>query len=91
MGSGSSARVWVQRPTESQSSSFLRPRPEPWGGESDGGALADAPRHQVPWLGPARLFGPGRASVIADDIANLTGVAPRSFSDWCERHADMFR
>jgi hypothetical protein len=29
--------------------------------------------------------------VIADDIENLTGVAPRNFRDWCERHVDKFR
>lgn len=28
---------------------------------------------------------------IADDIENLTGVAPATFRDWCERHADEFR
>ena len=27
---------------------------------------------------------------ISDDIENLTGVAPRSFPDWCERHVDEF-
>jgi uncharacterized protein YbjT (DUF2867 family) len=37
------------------------------------------------------LFRAGRASVIADDIENLTGVAPRTFRDWCERHIDEFR
>jgi uncharacterized protein YbjT (DUF2867 family) len=37
------------------------------------------------------LFRTGRAGVIADDIENLTGVAPRTFRDWCERHADGFR
>ena len=37
------------------------------------------------------LFRAGRAGVLADDIANLTGVAPRTFRDWCERHADSFR
>jgi uncharacterized protein YbjT (DUF2867 family) len=36
------------------------------------------------------LFHAGRAGVIADDIENLTGVAPRSFRDWCERHVDEF-
>ena len=30
------------------------------------------------------------AGQIADDIENLTGVAPRSFPDWCERHVDEF-
>ncbi|QIN80136.1 NAD(P)H-binding protein [Rubrobacter marinus] len=37
------------------------------------------------------LFRAGRAGVIADDVENLTGVAPRTFRDWCERHADAFR
>lgn len=37
------------------------------------------------------MFRTGRAGVIADDIENLTGVAPRTFRDWCERHVDMFR
>ncbi len=37
------------------------------------------------------LFRAGRAGVIADDIENLTGVAPRTFRDWCERHVDTFR
>jgi hypothetical protein len=37
------------------------------------------------------LFRAGRAGVIADDIENLTGVAPRSFRDWYERHVDEFR
>lgn len=37
------------------------------------------------------LFRASRAGVIADDIENLTGVAPRTFRDWCERHIDEFR
>ncbi len=37
------------------------------------------------------MFRAGRSGVIADDIENLTGVAPRTFRDWCERHADAFR
>ena len=37
------------------------------------------------------MFRAGRAGVIADDVENLTGVAPRTFRDWCERHADAFR
>ena len=37
------------------------------------------------------LFRAGRASVIADDIENLTGVAPGSFHDWCERHIAEFQ
>jgi len=37
------------------------------------------------------MFRVGRAGVIADDIENLTGVAPRTFRDWCERHVDTFR
>ena len=37
------------------------------------------------------LFRAGRAGVIADDIENLTGVAPRTFREWSERHIDEFR
>lgn len=37
------------------------------------------------------LFRASRAGVIADDIENLTGLAPRTFRDWCERHIDEFR
>jgi hypothetical protein len=37
------------------------------------------------------LFRAGRAGVIADDITNLTGVAPRTFREWCEEHAHAFR
>jgi uncharacterized protein YbjT (DUF2867 family) len=34
----------------------------------------------------ARLVGQ-----IADDVENLTGAAPATFRQWCERHADKFR
>ena len=34
----------------------------------------------------ARLVGQ-----ISDDIENLTGIAPATFRDWCERHVDAFR
>jgi uncharacterized protein YbjT (DUF2867 family) len=37
------------------------------------------------------LFRAGRAGVLADDITNLTGVAPRTFREWAEHHADAFR
>jgi len=37
------------------------------------------------------LFRAGRAGVIADDIENLTGSAPGTFRDWCERHLNAFR
>lgn len=37
------------------------------------------------------LFRASRAGVIADDIENLTGIAPRSFRDWCTRHVNEFR
>ena len=37
------------------------------------------------------MFRAGRAGVIADDIENLTGTAPRTFRDWCEHHVDAFR
>jgi hypothetical protein len=28
---------------------------------------------------------------ITDDVENITGTAPVTFRDWCERHADAFR
>jgi uncharacterized protein YbjT (DUF2867 family) len=28
---------------------------------------------------------------LTDDIENLTGTAPGTYRDWCERHADAFR
>jgi uncharacterized protein YbjT (DUF2867 family) len=37
------------------------------------------------------LFRAGRAGVLADDIANLTGLAPRTFREWAEHHADAFK
>jgi uncharacterized protein YbjT (DUF2867 family) len=37
------------------------------------------------------LFRAGRAGVMADDIGNLTGIAPGTFRDWCERHVDEYR
>jgi uncharacterized protein YbjT (DUF2867 family) len=36
------------------------------------------------------LFRAGRAAVVADDITNLTGIAPRSFREWCEDNARAF-
>ncbi|PJI85970.1 uncharacterized protein YbjT (DUF2867 family) [Yoonia maricola] len=35
-------------------------------------------------------FRAGRAGFLADDIANLTGTAPRTFRAWCESHAAEF-
>jgi uncharacterized protein YbjT (DUF2867 family) len=37
------------------------------------------------------FFRVGLAGVLADDITNLTGVAPRTFREWAEHHADAFR
>lgn len=37
------------------------------------------------------MFRTSRAGVLADDIENLTGVAPRTFRDWCETHVESFR
>ena len=37
------------------------------------------------------LFRAGRAGVLSDDITNLTGVAPRTFREWAEHHADAFK
>jgi uncharacterized protein YbjT (DUF2867 family) len=36
------------------------------------------------------LFRASRAGLIADDIENLTGIAPRTFREWCERHSNEF-
>ena len=36
------------------------------------------------------LFRAGRAGVLADDIQNLTGIAPRTFRAWCEQNAEAF-
>ena len=47
--------------------------------------LAEATQHLN------NLFRAGRAGVIADDIENLTSVAPSTFRTWCERHVDEFR
>ena len=37
------------------------------------------------------MFRARRVGQIGDDIENLTGVAPATFRDWCERHVDEFR
>jgi uncharacterized protein YbjT (DUF2867 family) len=37
------------------------------------------------------LFRAGRAGVLADDITNLTGLAPRTFRLWAEHHAGAFK
>jgi len=47
--------------------------------------LADAMRNLN------ELFRAGRAGILADDIENLTGIAPRTFRAWCESHIDSFR
>jgi uncharacterized protein YbjT (DUF2867 family) len=36
------------------------------------------------------LFRAGRAGVMTSDIENLTGVAPRTFREWCKRHVASF-
>ncbi|GAA5039296.1 uncharacterized protein YbjT (DUF2867 family) [Thermocatellispora tengchongensis] len=33
----------------------------------------------------------GRAGVVAEDITNLTGIAPRTFREWCEDNDRVFR
>ncbi|MGH9105364.1 MAG: hypothetical protein ACRDZX_05920, partial [Acidimicrobiales bacterium] len=38
-----------------------------------------------------RFFRRRLVGQIGDDVENLTGVAPATFGDWCERHADEFR
>lgn len=37
------------------------------------------------------MFRARRVGQVADDVENLTGIAPATFRDWCERHADEFR
>jgi len=29
--------------------------------------------------------------LVTDDVARILGRAPRSFADWCHRHAEVFR
>ncbi len=33
----------------------------------------------------------GRAGFVTDDVENITGIAPGTFRDWCERNVDAFR
>ncbi|GAA1879709.1 NAD(P)H-binding protein [Streptantibioticus ferralitis] len=37
------------------------------------------------------LFRAGRAGFVTDDVENITGAAPGTFRDWCERNVDAFR
>lgn len=37
------------------------------------------------------LFRASRAGVLADDVTNLTGLAPRTFRQWAEHHAGAFK
>ena len=37
------------------------------------------------------VFRARRSVAITDDVENITGTAPTTFRDWCERHADAFR
>ncbi|MGH3207238.1 MAG: NAD(P)H-binding protein [Trebonia sp.] len=37
------------------------------------------------------VFRARRSVNITDDVENITGTAPATFRDWCERHADAFR
>jgi uncharacterized protein YbjT (DUF2867 family) len=37
------------------------------------------------------VFRARRAVAITDDVENITGTAPGTFRQWCERHADTFR
>jgi uncharacterized protein YbjT (DUF2867 family) len=36
------------------------------------------------------LFRVGRSGLLADDVHNLTGMAPRTFRQWCEQHRSDF-
>lgn len=33
----------------------------------------------------------GHSVNITDDVENITGTAPATFREWCERHAGAFR
>ena len=37
------------------------------------------------------VFRARRSINITDDVENITGTAPATFRDWCERHAGAFR
>jgi uncharacterized protein YbjT (DUF2867 family) len=37
------------------------------------------------------VFRARRAVAITDDVENITGTAPGTFRQWCERHTDTFR
>ncbi|MFV2085153.1 NAD(P)H-binding protein [Micromonospora sp. LOL_021] len=37
------------------------------------------------------VFRKGRAAYVTDDVRNLTGRAPGTFREWCERSADALR
>ncbi len=37
------------------------------------------------------MFRARLAGLLSDDVENLTGVAPRTFREWCERHVDELR
>ncbi|MGH9083622.1 MAG: NAD(P)H-binding protein, partial [Acidimicrobiales bacterium] len=37
------------------------------------------------------LFRTRLVGQVGDDVENLTGFAPATFADWCERHVDQFR
>lgn len=58
---------------------------------------AESTAHGVPAPAAAamrnlnEMFRTSRAGVLSDDVENLTGTPPRTFQQWCERHADSFR
>jgi uncharacterized protein YbjT (DUF2867 family) len=37
------------------------------------------------------VFRARRSVAITDDVENITGTAPATFRDWCERHSSAFR
>jgi uncharacterized protein YbjT (DUF2867 family) len=37
------------------------------------------------------VFRARRSVAITDDVENITGIAPGTFRDWCQRHAGAFR
>jgi uncharacterized protein YbjT (DUF2867 family) len=36
------------------------------------------------------LFRAGRSGILSEDVQNLTGIAPRTFRQWCQQHRNEF-
>lgn len=67
---------------------FVPVTPEQFAEQSIEHGMAPEQAHAVANLN--ELFRAGRAGVVSEDVFNLTGVAPRTFSQWCDAHAGEF-